>query len=256
MSTAELFHLAAYLEIAVCFIALGILLARGLWREYTALGSFLAVRGISGVVLTALAAGILRYHPHAAYKVYFYLYWLTFAAEAGLALWMLFGIFRSTLKPLQGLRSLGSVMLWGLFVLSVIRAFAPQNALSHPGVNYLARAISRVQRGESLLTLCVAAVVFALIHAVGLSYRSREFGITLGLCLLAAVDLGAAMPLLSRPMVYPFFSAVSVAVFCLVMAIWTFYLALPEPRRQPLHLSPNSPLVQWNRIVLNWSDVI
>ena len=72
-----------YLEVALCLAALCVLVVRKQWADYAALGCFLAARIVSNGVLTFLhsAAGHLL-RPQAAYNMYFYSYWISFAAES------------------------------------------------------------------------------------------------------------------------------------------------------------------------------
>lgn len=101
-----------YLEVFLCVAALCLIVFKKHWADYSALGSFLLVRIVSNVILTALnsyAAG----HPASAgnaYKLYFYSYWISFAVESVLALLIVYSVFRLAMAPLKGLQTLGMLV--------------------------------------------------------------------------------------------------------------------------------------------------
>jgi hypothetical protein len=230
MGSIELLRLAGYLEIGICLAALCVLLARRRWRSYWALGSFLAVRLAAGVTLRVIAG-----YSHSAghsmahvYHTYFYIYWGAFAAESVLMLLILWGVFRNTMGPGDGLRRAAPLVLLGAATLVVARTLGLSFAPPVIGRHSMIIAISQLQRASSLLTLAVLALLFARMRRVGVSYRNTVFGVAVGLAVMASSDLAQSAWLPMHPSSWRLSSLLSAAVSCTVLAIWTAYLALPE----------------------------
>jgi hypothetical protein len=240
-------------EAVLCVAALCLITVRRQWRDYWALGSFLAVRAAATIVLALLirVAGNGLSRP-AAFRAYFYVYWTTFAIESVLTLFVLFGIFRLTMVPLKGLQRFGMLVLrWaaGICVaLAVGLAFAPYMT----GTKYLIAAISQLQRTQSVFTVCLLLLVCLAVRWIGLSLRSRLFGVSLGLGLLAINDLVESASLIHHPGMHTSYSLINGVVICVMLITWTAYFALPEPKRRMVVLPATSPLVRWNEMCLAW----
>jgi hypothetical protein len=84
---------------------------------------------------------------------------------------------------------------------------------------------------------------------MGLSYRSRIFGVSLGLGVMATTDMvqSAWIHNVSSSM-YGAFSLISDGAICLTLLTWTFYFAVPEPKRKLITLPTTSPFLRWNQI--------
>jgi hypothetical protein len=242
-----------YLEFVLCVVALCFLLIRRQWRDYWALGLFLAVRVASNICLKLIlyeaSRGVAR---HTAYRIYFYVYWCAFAIESILAIVIIFSILRLTMAPLRGLQILGTLMFCSAAVTSVAVALRSAFLPNMTGTKYLVAAISQLQRTESLITLCLLLFVCIAIRPMGLSYHSRVFGVSLGLGLLAINDLVESAWLVHHPQMHTFYNLVNAFVFCAALAIWAAYFALREPRRREIAISPTSTLYRWNQRSLAW----
>jgi len=119
MASQSLLHLMGYLEIATCLAALCFITVKRQWREYWALGSFLAVRAVADSTLLILYS-FYRQNHHAAYVAYFYIYWAAFAIQSVLVLFLVCSIYRLTMKPLEGLRRFGSIVFCAVSGISII----------------------------------------------------------------------------------------------------------------------------------------
>ena len=98
-----------YLEPVLCCLVLF-----AMWRA-KAIRSFLplAVLLIARLLGDVLCLGVIRastqiIERHTAYHLYFYLYWCSFALDAALSLYVIYGIFRLAMEPLKGLQTLGT----------------------------------------------------------------------------------------------------------------------------------------------------
>jgi hypothetical protein len=239
-----------YLEVVLCVAALCVLIARKQWKDYASVGWFLIVRIVSDVILSGLhsyAAG----HPlqkQALYYPYFYIYWTTFAVEAVLALIIVYSIFRLAMAPLKGLQTLGMLVFkWAASIsvaVSLGNAFNPHMT----GITYLMTAVSQLQRTQSILTLCLLLFVCFAIRPMGLSYTSRIFGVSLSIGFMATNDLVQSAWLAFNPHMKSAYNTINGVVICVVLATWTAYFAIPEPKRRIIVLPTTSPFLRWNQI--------
>jgi len=241
--------LLSYAEIVLCLAALCFLVIKRQWKDYWALGSFLAVRVVSDTTLAVLHQLVHQLGRSTAYQAYFWVYWMAFAVESVLALFLVYGVFRLTLQPLKGLLKVGTIFFCGVAVASEVYALRAAFGPHLSGMSSLIAMISQLQRNQSLLTLGMLLFVFFAMRPAGVSGRSRIFGVGLGLGALAINDLVQSAWLTFRPNV-PMVFAINGAVFCAALVLWTAYFALPEPERGEIDF--RSPLWRWNRICLGW----
>src|ERR1017187_10027528 len=247
--SVSLLHALGYTELLLCFVALCVLVAKKQWSDYAALGGFLAVRMCSVVLLTGVhsASGRLI-ERHIAYNTYFYIYWISFAAESVLALLIVYGVFRLAMEPLKGLQTLGMLVFKWAAGISVAVALGSAVTPHMTGTKYIMDAISQLQRTQSILTLCLLLFVTFAIRPMGLSYSRRVFGVSLGLGIMSTNDLVQSAWLGLNPHMGAAYNYVLGTVSCLVLATWTAYFALPEPKRRIIVLPTTSPYLRWNQI--------
>jgi hypothetical protein len=239
-----------YLEVIFCAAALCVLIARKQWSDYSALGCFLAVRMVSNVILSGLHSYSVSHPSHIAalYHSYFYVYWISFAIESILALIVVYSVFRLAMAPLKGLQTLGMLVFKWAAGISVAVALGSAFAPDMTGTKYLIAAISQLQRTQSILTLCLLLFVCFAIRPMGLSYNSRIFGVSLGLGIMSTNDLVQSAWLTFHPSMGTAYSRINGVVICGILAIWTAYFALPEPKRRLIVLPTTSPFLRWNQI--------
>jgi hypothetical protein len=239
-----------YIEIVLCLAALCALVARKQWSGYAALGCFLAMRAGSDLVLTAINRYAVQ-HPlqkAAIYYSYFYIYWVSFAMESILTLVVVYSVFKLAMAPLKGLQTLGMLVFKWAAGISVAVALGSAFAPDMNGTKYLVAAIQQLQRTQSILTLCLLLFVCFAIRPMGLSYSSRIFGVSLGLGIMSTNDLVQSAWLTFHPSMRTAYSLINGVVICLILATWTAYFALPEPKRRIIVLPTTSPFLRWNQI--------
>jgi len=184
-----------------------------------------------------------------AYKYYFYAYWAAFAFESVLMLVVICSMYRLAMAPLKGLHTLGMLVFKWVAAISVLVALGSAFAPHITTVNYIIGFVSQMQRTQSILILCLLLFVCFAIRPMGLSYRSRIFGVSLGLGVMATTDMiqSAWIHNVTSSM-YGVFSLISGGAVCLTLATWTVYFALPEPKRRLITLPTTSPFLRWNQI--------
>ena len=226
------------------------LIVRKQWKDYSALGWFLAVRIISDCALIYFkkAAAAHSISAGIAYKIYFYVYWPGFAAESVIALVVVYSIFKLAMAPLKGLQALGMLVFKWAAGISVAVALGSAFTPGLGGADLLANAIAQLQRTQSILTLCLLLFVCFAIRPMGLSYTSRIFGVSLGLGVMATNDLVQSAWLTFHPRLGTTYDVINGVVICAILATWTTYFALPEPKRRIIVLPTTSPFLRWNQI--------
>jgi hypothetical protein len=239
----------AYLEIALCLAALTAIVVKKQWADYWSLGCFLAVRIISSTIL----AGIMRFGQGLgaarAYEIYFFVYWFSFALESVVALIVVYSVFRLAMAPLKGLQTLGMLVFKWAAAISVAVALGSVFVPNMTGMKYLVAAISQLQRTQSILTICLLLFVCFAIRPMGLSYSSRIFGVSLGLGTMATANLvQSAWLIFKGNMGRTTYDMIDSVVICVILATWTAYFALPEPKRRIIVLPTTSPFLRWNQI--------
>ena len=242
--------LLGYAEIVLCLAALCFLVIKRQWKDYWALGLFLAVRLVSGTTLTVLRQLVPHLGRLKVYQAYFWVYWMAFAVESVLALFLVYGIFRLVLQPLKGLMKVGTIFFCGVAVASVVYTLGAAFGPHLSGVSSLIAMISQLQRNQSLLTLGMLLFVFLAMRPAGVSSRSRIFGVGLGLGALAINDLAQSAWLTFQPSEHTAVNVINGAVVCATLVVWTAYFALPEPERGEIDF--RSPLRRWNKVCLGW----
>jgi len=239
----------AYLEATFCLVALSVIIIRKQWADYSSLGYFLAVRIFANAALIFVHTGIRHFFGQAgAYHIYFYVYWLSFAAESIVALIVVYSIFKLAMAPLKGLQALGMLVFKWAAGISVAVALGSAFAPGLKGTGLLVNAIQQLQRTQSILTLSLLLFVCFAIRPMGLSYTSRIFGVSLGLGIMSTNDLVQSAWLTFHPEMDTTYSVINGFVICLILATWTAYFALPEPKRRIIVLPTTSPFLRWNQI--------
>jgi hypothetical protein len=241
-------RLLGYGEVFLCIAVVALLFFRKQWKDYSWLGIFLAVRAGSDLLLIAIhqvAQPLVG--ADVAYNYYACTYWASEALESVLTLLIVYGVFKLAMAPLKGLQTLGMLVFkWaaGISVAVALgNAFTPNTESS-----FLLAAIQQLQRTQGILTLCLLLFVCFAIRPMGLSYRSRIFGVGLGLGVMSASDLVQSAWLTFHPAMGTAYNVISGVVICLVLATWAAYFAMPEPKRRIIVLPTTSPFLRWNQI--------
>jgi hypothetical protein len=247
----SLLQALSYIEVFLCGVALCTLVTKKQWADYSALGCYLAVRIASNVVLIYLhyAAAHHSISKTAAYNVYFVVYWPSFALESIFALIVVYDVFKLAMAPLKGLQALGMLVFKWAAGISVAVALGSSFTPGLKSTDLLTNAISQLQRTQSILTLCLLLFVCFAIRPMGLSYTSRIFGVSLGLGIMSTNDLVQSAWLAFHTNVMgTTYNKINGVVICVIVAMWTAYFALPEPKRRIIVLPTTSPFLRWNQI--------
>jgi hypothetical protein len=245
-------------ECAVSFCVLGIMLYKHLAREYFFLTALIGLRAISGSILIPLlffrrAIGL---DINTAYEIYFYASYASAILQALLFVAIIYSVYRKAMQPLKGLQKIGNIIFrWVTVVsiaVSVAIAIAPHLAsFGLTGATVAITALAgQIQQGTSVLTLCLLLFVCFAIRPLGLTFRSRIFGVSMGLGFTATACLvqAAWLSTVGAHSLYSPVYLVSTVGSLVSVCIWGTYFALPEPERRMILLPTTSPFFTWNRI--------
>lgn len=250
MSTSQIaVQLLSYLEPIFCFVVLITLIKSGASRTFGFLTSFLVIRvGADAVCLTLLECSSRGIERHLAYRTYFFVYWTSYAIEAILSLLIILSIFKLAMAPLKGLQTLGILVFkWAAAIsvaLSIGVGFAPHQS----GTAFMIAMITQLQQTSSILILCLLLFVCFAIRPMGLSYRSRIFGVSLGLGVMAASSLVSSAYIGHTSNLDSSMSVVLGITGCVALLLWSAYFAFPEQKRRIIMLPTTSPFLRWNQI--------
>jgi hypothetical protein len=202
-------------------------------------------------ILYFAARGIEK---HLAYQIYFYVYWASYALEAILSLLVIYSIFKLAMAPLKGLQTLGMLVFRWVAAISVAVAIGVAISPHISGIKFMVAMVTQLQQTSSILTLCLLLFVCFAIRPMGLSHKSRIFGVSMGLGVLATVSLVNAAWLSHSPNMYSTISLVNGFAVGLTLLMWSAYFAFPEPKRRIIVLPTTSPFLRWNQISMALGD--
>jgi hypothetical protein len=254
-SLDSLLAVIGYLEPVLCGMLIYFLVRNKAARQFGYLTALLCVRfACSAICLPLLYLCGRGIEIHLAYQMYFYVYWTCYALEAVLSLMVIYSIFKLAMAPLKGLQTLGMLVFRWVAAISVAVAIGVAVTPHLTGVKFMVAMITQLQQTSSILTLCLLLFVCFAIRPMGLSYRSRIFGVSLGLGFLATVNLINSAWIAHYESIYSVFSMINGLAVGLTLLTWSAYFAFPEPKRRIITLPTTSPFLRWNQISMALGD--
>jgi hypothetical protein len=256
--SVSLFNLLSqlvYIEPVLCATLIYLLVRNKATGQFRFLFALLCVRlGCSVVCIPLLTLSGRLIERHLAYQVYFYVYWLSYALEAILSLLVIYAIFKLAMAPLKGLQTLGMLVFRWVAAISVAVAIGVAVTPHLTGIKFMTAIITQLQQTSSILTLCLLLFVCFAIRPMGLSYKSRIFGVSLGLGFLSTVSLVDTAWFAHSPNMYSTISLINGLAVGLTLLMWSTYFAFPEPKRRIIVLPTTSPFLRWNQISMALGD--
>jgi hypothetical protein len=244
-----------YIEPALCGMLIYFLVRSRAARHFKFLFALLCVRlGCSLICLPLLYFCARGIEKHLAYQTYFYVYWTSYALEAILSLLVIYSIFKLAMAPLKGLQTLGMLVFRWVGAISVAVAVGVAVTPHLTGTKFMVAMITQLQQTSSILTLCLLLFVCFAIRPMGLSYKSRIFGVSLGLGFLSTVSLVDVAWFTRFQSVYSTISTLNGLAVGLTLLMWSAYFAFPEPKRRIIVLPTTSPFLRWNQISMALGD--
>jgi hypothetical protein len=233
-------------------IAMIVLLRSREQRRFPALFGYISLRLASSVVLHVLLQlhRFLAVSEKVAYKWYFYSYWLSYVAGAVVVFLIIQEMFQSSMDPFPGLKWLGTLSFRWVACISFVAAAAALLTPGNRGDKFFLGLVSPLLRCESIFILSLLLFLMFTAGKLGLSYRSRVFGISFGFGIMAAADLvvSTTFPHFRHNMMTSTISVITTSASLLTMIVWSAYFVQREPARRAAMLNPSSPLARWNEI--------
>ncbi len=247
MVTTHLVSLIDFLDPIFCLVVIITMWRAHVVKLFPYLALLAVVRFMSDVICSAVIA--LPLETRVAYSIYFYTYWFSYALNAALSLMVVYSIFRLAMEPLKGLQTLGTLVFRWAGAISLAVALGIAIAPHQSSMKLLVSIVTQFQRTSSILTLCLLLFVCFAIRPMGLSFKSRIFGISLGLGLSAAFSLiSAAWLAHANDMHSSLSSFLSGGAGLVTLIVWSVYFTFPEPKRRIIVLPTTSPFLRWNQI--------
>ena len=245
------------LKFCVCISVLFAMFSRRIVGIFPALAAYLSVLAIGGLFTLPLVFFRSQVHvPIAlAYRLYFYTFWVVQVVGLSTVVLILQGVFSEAMRPFPGLQRLGRIIFRWVGVVSFLVAIAlaagPQVFAKDVSTMALFQElIARLQQGINVLILCLLIFVCFVIRPLGLTFRSRVFGVVLGLGIASCVQLVQAAWIATvggHSLYSPVYSFGTFGM-CVAMGVWGVYFVMPEPERRMILLPTTSPFFLWNRI--------
>ena len=192
--------------------------------------------------------GPARISARHAYSTYYFTYWIAFAVEAICAIILTYTILHGAMAPLQGLQKLVKIVYFWAASISLLVALNVAFTPMTPMNDLLQLTVVEYQRATAIITVSLAIFVCIAIRPLGLSLRSRVFGTSLGLVIVAITNAFEANYLLQRRPLFGMHSLIQILFSCLAEIIWIYYFAVKEPKPKFVLLSTTSPFHRWNQI--------
>ena len=258
MNTKLLLEYANIAEFVVGIFVLLVMWRKLILKQFPLLALYLVAQSVDlGVSIPLLFfRRFIHISIDLAYNTYLAVYWASYAVQAVLLLLIIHSVFSLAMRPLEGLHEIGKIIFrWVVAVSIALSLCISAGSLLSPSSGMVSTVTvttiaSQVQQGICVLTLCLLLFVCFAAKPLGLTFRSRIFGVSLGLGALAATNLVEAA-WYSTSGAHSLYSPVYLVGIggCLVaLAVWGTYFVLPEPERKMILLPTTSPFFFWNRV--------
>lgn len=204
------------------------------------------VYSLFGAIQSAL---LLNISFHGNYRWYFATYHIGGAVSSILGFFVIQEVFVAAMRPLEGLRDLSVLAFrWAAALMLVIAFLVIANSQS-PYAAGLPSAATNLESTVKLMQVGLLLMLFMFSKRIGLSVKTRTFGIALGLGLVASVSmfsapLGAHLHGSNAALL----QLIKATVFMLICGAWVAYFALPVTDEKPIIVPIASPLMRWNEI--------
>jgi hypothetical protein len=249
MQVPEIMMVLEYAEPALCLLAIAALVWAKAIKQYVFLTALLTTKATCLGIEWLLVSYAMKLFGHQrGYAIYFYFYWSAFGITSLLILAVICSMYRMAMAPLKGLQNLGMLIFSWVGGISILLALGLSAAPHVTKTHYIINFVSQMERAQSILISCLLLFVSFAIRPMGLSYRSRIFGVSLGLGLAATSDLVSSGWLGTARSMYGTINFIHDLVACLTLSIWIIYFAIPEPKRRIITLPTTSPFLRWNQI--------
>ena len=257
MVAENLLKYSTIAQVGMCLGVLAAILFRRSLRDFPALACFVGFTAIGD----SIAVTLLFYRPYLnitptlAYFIYLVSGWTIQVVGLCLVVMIIYGVFAEAMRPFPGLHKIGRIVFRWVgatsFVVAIALAAGPQIfAKDTSALMAFQELFARLNQGIDVLVLCLLIFVTFAVRPLGLTFRSRVFGVVLGLAIASIVELvqAAWLATAGAQSLYSPVQAYGMIGWCFAIGVWLAYFAAPEPARRMILLPTTSPFFLWNRI--------
>lgn len=251
MTTKVLIKSVSICDLLICVLLIVILWRKEQLEDYRYYAMYVGCRALE--VCAGIPFLYFRREFHIGNDLGWTAYWFSeqgfFLVEMLLEVLTIYAVYRLAMRGLEGLQRIGQIIFRWIagvsFGLALFFSLGP-----HTSTDYYAVITAQIHQGISVLSLCLLLFVCLAIRPLGLTFRSRIFGIALGLGIGAATTLveAAWLPTSWGHRIYSPLFAITGCISLCTTILWITYFALPEPERRMILLPTTSPFFVWNSI--------
>ena len=227
-----------------------VLVRKRLTRVYWPVVGFLSVRILSQLLCMPplYFRKELGLSKLVAYRIIFFSEWPVVVMETIFMVLVVFGVYSQVLQPFEPLRKLGTIVFRWITAVAAAVSLGVAIGPHMLGHEYALTVVSQIQQMSNVLTLCLLLFVCFGLGPLGLTKRSRYFGVCLGLGIMATVGLVQAAWIPAQHSLYSMVFFWKDLADVAGMLVWCVYFLLPEPKRSMVLLPTTSPYFLWNKI--------
>ena len=141
--------------------------------------------------MTAISVGIMA--SNVTYGTYFYFFYTFEICGISLVFCLIYEIFTSVLEPYDALNKIAKRLLFSVVFCLIVIGLILARYGSGAAIDRVSNVIFVSVRRLRLIQAGVLLVLFFLVRALGLTWRSYIFGIALGYGTYAILDLNLAL---------------------------------------------------------------
>ena len=186
-----------------------------------------------------------------AYTLQFDLYWGTYLLATVAIFFSIEQIMKKVLTPLPGLSKLGVIVFRFTGILTLFIALTAHLSEwgSVPFYTWMQALCLSFGLCICVFEVSLMTLLIATARRLGLSFRTRIFGLSLGFCVLGIMDFVSLASSGQSTQAWAPLASISEVVVDCTLLMWCVYCILPEQKRGTLSLDRSSTLMRWNEIV-------
>ncbi len=235
------------LDILLSIAAAAAFFRGSLRKNYPSMFLYLCVRAVTAVIVGFLLYGPLLASGELYTKIYFVVHWASYLVSAILLFLSCLDVYRQAMAPLPGLVRMGTtVFRWAAIASVLVTATTLTSLTVGPGI--VIQIGLQLMRCVGTMELCLLAFLMLSMKAIGLSPRSRPFGMAIGLGAMAAIDCVESSAVMFQVSMGPGVLTAFEGATVLTLATWIAYSLLPELTSKPVTLPVNSAIYKWDQI--------
>ena len=237
-------HLDALMSVGVCAVFFGMKLR----KNYPWMFAYLCVRAATAVAVEMLLNGPLLASPELYTKIHFVVCYASYAVSSILLFMTCLDIYREAMAPLPALARMGNGIFRWISLASFIVVGTSITSLTS-GPDLFIQIASQLMRCVGAVELSLLAFLAIAMGAIGISPRSRPFGIAVGFGVLASSDIVTSIAVWLHMDMGSSIQNIAELMGLMAIGFWMAYALMPEPVHAKVTLPAESTMYRWNEII-------